>query len=65
MKQKERDMDDDAQTSLMKKSVKMDSRFSKNKTQDIDEIERDRRERMDTDMDAGYADTDGKFIYVI
>ncbi|XP_060575163.1 E3 ubiquitin-protein ligase TRIM45-like [Ruditapes philippinarum] len=57
MKMKERDMDDEAQTSMIKKSVKMDSRFTKNKTQDIDELDKERRERMDSEMEAGYVNT--------
>lgn len=54
-KQKEMDMDNEAQTSLIKKSVKMDSRFSKNKTQELDELERERmsvtKEQTDKVMD--------------
>jgi hypothetical protein len=42
---------------MIKKYVKMDSRFTKNKTQDIDELDKERRERMDSEMEAGYVNT--------
>ena len=56
-------MDDEAQTSMVKKSVKMDSRFTKNKSNEIDELDKERRERMDSEMEAGYLDTtEGKYM---
>lgn len=58
--QKMKEMDDEAQTSMVKKSVKMDSRFTKNKTQEIDEMERERaaRERIGTDVEPQEGDTE-------
>ncbi|XP_052784766.1 tripartite motif-containing protein 45-like [Mya arenaria] len=51
-KQREMNMDEEAKTSIIQKSVKMDSRFTKNKGAEIDEIERERlggRGRANTD----------------